>query len=348
MRRLFAALLLLTLMLMPHAMGAHEEKPITTTVMIYMCGSDLESRHGAATADIEEMLASKFNTDQINVVLLLGGSRQWQMGFDSDRVTVAEIGKRGLRTLALWNPMNMSDPNTLRNFIRYASERYPADRYGLILWDHGGGINGGVCHDELHPGDALTPNGIRSAVTNSGVGFEWIGFDACLMGNLETAVILQDCANYMIASEESEPACGWNYSFLYGLEKDADGAATGRRIINSFMKPARNSSDTFTLSCIDLSRIGRLEEYLDRYASHLSALLNMENFSEVAIARRDSLSFGRAIYDSRQDYDLVDLGSLLAHFTHLLPDEGAAVLNELSAAVVANRSNKADTTGRSV
>ena len=33
----------------------------------------------------------------------------------------------------------MSDPQTLLGFINYAAQKYPAQRYDLILWDHGGG-----------------------------------------------------------------------------------------------------------------------------------------------------------------------------------------------------------------
>ena len=41
--------------------------------------------------------------------------------------------------------------------------------------------------------------------------FELIGFDACLMGTLETANIVANYARYMIGSEENEPGSGWNF-----------------------------------------------------------------------------------------------------------------------------------------
>ena len=42
----------------------------STTVMVYMCGSNLESRKGAATKDIQEMLTSGFDAEQVHVMLL--------------------------------------------------------------------------------------------------------------------------------------------------------------------------------------------------------------------------------------------------------------------------------------
>ena len=49
----------------------------TVTVMVYMCGSDLESDGGAATADINEMLYADLS-DQVNVVIETGGASAWQ------------------------------------------------------------------------------------------------------------------------------------------------------------------------------------------------------------------------------------------------------------------------------
>ena len=39
--------------------AAANEKELT--IMVYICGSNLESRYGSATADIQEMLASGLN-----------------------------------------------------------------------------------------------------------------------------------------------------------------------------------------------------------------------------------------------------------------------------------------------
>ena len=41
--------------------------------------------------------------------------------------------------------------------------------------------------------------------------FEFVGFDACLMGTVETAGLMASYARYMVASQETEPGCGWEY-----------------------------------------------------------------------------------------------------------------------------------------
>ena len=41
----------------------------------------------------------------------------------------------------------MSDPQTLKDFIDYSVDNFPAEKYDLILWDHGGGPTGGFAVD---------------------------------------------------------------------------------------------------------------------------------------------------------------------------------------------------------
>jgi hypothetical protein len=52
--------------------------------------------------------------------------------------------------------MNMGDPETLRTFLQYGYEKFPAGKHALIFWDHGGGPLNGVCWDTLAEGDNLT------------------------------------------------------------------------------------------------------------------------------------------------------------------------------------------------
>ncbi len=90
---------------------------------------------------------------------------------------------------------------------------YPAEQYDLILWNHGGGAFFGYGFDET-TNDSLTLDELDQAFADSpfhdGNKLEFIGFDACLMANIETAHTLSPYANYMVASQESEPGSGWS------------------------------------------------------------------------------------------------------------------------------------------
>ena len=96
---------------------------------------------------------------------------------------------------------------------------------------------------QVYRNDKITIDEIKTAVDSFGTKLEFIGFDACLMANVETAYALKDGASFLIASEETEPGTGWDYiKILNNLSKDSSqiGSTTGKVIVDSFI--ASNSS----------------------------------------------------------------------------------------------------------
>ena len=126
----------------PPTTGIGEERPYT--IMIYMNGSDLETEIGAGTEDLKEMLGSGLNSQNAHVIVFTGGSLYWH----NDRVPANEcvlwaIADGHLLELERVGLQNMGDPATLTGFIRYTLDNFPAQKYGLIMWDHGGGAIAG-------------------------------------------------------------------------------------------------------------------------------------------------------------------------------------------------------------
>ena len=207
------------------------------TLMVYMCGSNLESDGGYASADIEEMLKATI-ADEVNVVVYTGGAKRWfDYGISSKTNQIYTIKNHKL-TLAKDNLglQNMADPNTLASFMKFAKDTYPADKYALIMWDHGGGAVSGFGLDQNGvKNDHLLIDEIKKAIDTFGTKLEFIGFDACLMANVETAYALKDGANYLIASEETEPGTGWDYiRILNNLSANTSqaGNVTGKTIVD--------------------------------------------------------------------------------------------------------------------
>src|SRR5665647_1333793 len=176
------------------------------TVMVYMCATDLEANGGMATADLQEMLNSRIS-DQVNIVVETGGAAKWQNNIISNRTNQRYLlTTSGLKLIEdNLGKKSMVDPGTLSNFIQYSKANYPADRYMLVMWDHGGGSLSGYGYDQNYPNDGMTLDEIATALKNGGCAFDLVGFDACLMATLETAMVLEPYADYMIASEEVEP-----------------------------------------------------------------------------------------------------------------------------------------------
>ena len=165
---------------------AGEEKALT--LMIYMAGSDLETQNGSASADIQEMLSSGCDFSRVNIVLLAGGAESWRLGLSSGELSAIQLGSRGMRVLERFPLTSMGAPETLSSFLSWSVERFPAQEYALVFWNHGGGPMEGVCYDELFGRDHLSLSELSEALEASPFGPErplsWIGFDACMMASL--------------------------------------------------------------------------------------------------------------------------------------------------------------------
>lgn len=183
----------------------------TVTMMVYMCGTDLESKHGMATSDLNEMLtASKKFGNNFNLIIYTGGCNKWQNNtISSKKNQIIQIKNGKIIELEEKSSVSMTDPDTLSSFIKYCSSNFPANRNELVFWDHGGGSVTGYGYDEKHAGSgSMDLAEIDKALKNGGVKFDFIGFDACLMATAENALMLNDHADYLIASEETEPGIG--------------------------------------------------------------------------------------------------------------------------------------------
>lgn len=314
MKQTLAAWLMIVCLICPAAAAEVSQKDMT--VMVYLCGSNLESNGGAATKDITEMLRSGYDPERLNVVVMAGGSERWFCGFPADSGNIYLLGKGRPKSVWRGELQNMGQPETLSFFLKYAREHYPAKRYGLILWDHGGGPIGGICADTQFNGDSLSLAELRTALEDAGLSrqrLEFIGFDACLMATLETALAVAPFANYMIASQETEPGDGWNYGFLKNIHK-AWRDDIGKRIADYYIEESYSGGSTKTISCIQLSTVEKLERAVSQYFTAIAGELEPDSFARFAQGRSKARSFGSNV-KAEQDYDLVDILSLAKQYS---------------------------------
>ena len=152
--------------------------------------------------------------------------------------------------------VNMSDGRTLVDFVTWAVQTFPADKYALILSDHGLGWPGGWSDpapggggevgiplaeklgDELYLMEL--DQALEDIRAQTGLEkFELIGMDACLMGHMEVLATLAPHARYAVASQEVEPSVGWAYKgFLEALQANPgmDGKELARLIVESYIR----------------------------------------------------------------------------------------------------------------
>ena len=311
------------------ASGAHAERDMT--IMVYMCGSNLESGYGAATDDLMEMNEARLDSAETALLVMTGGARSWAAGFDADQACIHEVSRKGIRTVWSGEAMNMGESGTLTFFLKWGKDAYPAEKYALIFWNHGAGPVEGLCWDEQFAMDHLSLTEMTDALKAAEMDrrLSFIGFDACLMSTVEVADAVSEYAEYMIASQETEPASGWDYRFLKDMSADRDGADTGKRIVESF-KAASGSVEDVTLACVDLDRIGPVVTELNRLFSREAGSMTEKAYAALSEARSGASAFGgsMAVLGSH-GYDLVDLADFASRL-----DDSADLLAAIREAVV--------------
>ena len=309
------------------------------TLMVYMCGTDLESRSGMATNDLKEM-ASAGIADNVNLLVYTGGCTQWRNSTVSSSTNqIYKVENGNLRTLKSDDGAKpMVSPETLSSFIKWSAAKYPADRYELILWDHGGGSVSGYGYDEKYKNaGSMTLSGINQALKDGNVKFDFVGFDACLMATAETALMLDDYSDYMIASEETEPGIGWYYTnWLSRLSGNTSMSTLeiGKNIIDDFTATCAKqcSGQKTTLSVIDLAEFSNtVPDKLNAFAKGVSTKLSSSEYREVSDARYHAREFAAS-----SQIDQVDLVNLA---DNLGTSEGTALSQALQGAVKYNRTS---------
>ena len=249
------------------------------TVMIYLdADNNLES---AGINDINEMEMVGSTTD-VKIVVQVDripgydisnsdwiNTRRYYITQDSDPM---QINSQFNDLLEL----NMGDPQTLIDFASWAVTEYPAKKYLLVIWNHGGGFRSptyttkDIAWDDTSGGDKITMPELEDALSaisaQIGKKIDIVGMDACLMAMTEVAYQIKDCADILVASEENEPGDGWPYDTILG-----------QLVVNPTTSPEQLATDivdkyvysytsyNVTQSAIDLS-------YMDDLANQLSNL----------------------------------------------------------------------------
>ena len=311
----------------------------TVTIMVYMCGTDLESRSSMATSDLQEMAAAEIGKN-VNLLVYTGGCTGWRNNIVSKDVNQIYQVRDGnlIRLVENAGTSAMTEPDNLTSFIQWCAKNYPASRNELILWDHGGGSLSGYGYDEKYPrSGSMRLDGIDKALKNAGMTFDFIGFDACLMATMETALTLSPYADYLLASEETEPGVGWYYTnWLTELSRDTSKPTieVGKRIIDDFVDVCAQTckGQQTTLSIIDLAELEKtVPQKLTDFSKSITKLIQDKEYKAVSSARNGTREFARS-----SGIDQVDLAHLAKN---LNTAQGDALVEVIRSAVKYNRTS---------
>lgn len=264
----------------------------TVTILVYMNGSNLESDDGEATTDLSEMVAAG-SSDKVNIVVQTMGTRSWEKkyGIAANRSQIYEVNGNGLKLVKDdLGQLDCTREKTLSDFIIWGAQNYPADRYALLFWNHGGGPVYGFGSDEWVKDEyaALTIDEMQSAFKTAGVYFDFIGMDCCIMSCVEVCMAFYDYCDYTILSEDFESGLGWSYTeWLKALYQNTSISTVelGKKICDSMVGANENSwgGDKSILAVIDESMMKILyTAWTDFAYSNESGLLD-QNYSRKVI-----------------------------------------------------------------
>ncbi len=244
------------------------------------------------------------------------GTRRYLVQYDTDlRVIKSQLIED------MGQGVDMGSAATLRDFIRWARSRYPADRYALIIWNHGSGwrtrTTRAVSFDDEYNTSIKTwelPTAIRP--TSADPPMDVLLFDASLMQMLEVAYECRNVARYIAGSEESPPGEGYPYHrILLALMNNSDTppAEWAKDVVRQFVSFYQQNFPAYTnitQSAVDTAQLDNVATALDNLAGTL-----IERRNRYVNALRNARENAQS-YSSYPEYkDLWHVAQLIKEYT---------------------------------
>ena len=317
-----------------------------TTVYMYLVGSKLEDSVGSASINLAQIRDATAAGSNLKFIIEAGGTGRWFTDGFKNMKTGRYMIKDGKVTLLETLPSDtcMSEQATLQDFLIWANKTYPSDRKMLFFWDHGGGLAGfGV--DALNQREdqkMLSMYEIKAALQASGEKYDLIGFDACLMQTMEVELTLEPYADYLLASEESEPPTGMYYTAAFSRlarEPDLETLKFGAMMCSSYdqsLNLLNNSPQAgATMSMVELRYIPSVAKKFISYLSSLDREFKVDkaSFMNMSTARSKAYEF--------QMDDQIDLIDFIEQ-SEMTDGEKAEIINTTKGAVLVRNAASAN------
>jgi hypothetical protein len=198
------------------------------------------------------------------------------------------------------NEIDTGSGETLENFINYCDENYQGLKNKvLIMSGHGQGVRDDISRKGLNDegnNSALYTNEIQQAINNAidENKLSIIGYDSCIMANIEEAYEYRLQADYFIASPEDEFGDGWEYHDLFTrINRATTPEELSRKIVYSFRDSVGGIQ---TLTAVDLRKMVSLKNKIDNLSQLLYQNLSVYDIkkilSETEVSGNNSLYLG--------------------------------------------------------
>ena len=239
---------------------------------------------------------------------------------------------------------DITNPDSLTNFINWAAKNYPAKRYILVMADHGGGYmphhdladatssplssaqRRGLIYDDGYNDKCFSAKSFARGVRNASVHVDGIVAYLCLMNNLEFLYDVKDVTDYIAGSTYVMWGGG---SALYAIVDNFAAGQDTETALSNFIDANMDSWDAefyqstnpddplyydFTLT--KTSRLNDLAPVLEEFTDRL--VNTYQNGTEDQRARIDSCTANAMkVYNY---YPFYDMGRYIESLFYELPD----------------------------
>jgi len=196
------------------------------TVLAYMIADN--SLSSEAQVNIDSLKAGfGRNTAEGNLLIYVDRSDEVPQLIRLVKAANGTVTQQIIKTYAEQNSVSST---VMASVLKDMTDRYPSTSYGLVLWSHGYGWLPAATTTTAKTTAAATSSQAVSlrwfgldgtnkmdipdllAALSAGPHFDYILFDACFMGGVETAYALRNYTDYLIVSPTESLADGFPYS----------------------------------------------------------------------------------------------------------------------------------------
>lgn len=338
---LFVALMAVVMM----ASTAFAAEKAQWTMMVFVNADNNLDRFGVL--DVQEMEKAGLSKD-VNIVVQLDRLNKETRRYDvTGRAADAAADDWGLKAKMVQNmgEVDMGDYKEMVNFVKWSAENYPAEKYLLVIWNHGAGwkkraaeaVKGISYDDQSHNNISTAQLGTAMASIAGVLGkkLDILAMDACLMQMIEVLYEVRENVVYMVASEETEPGDGWPYHLVCPpvVQNPAMSALELAKLIPQAYAQSYPSKST-TQSAVELAKVDALAETINKFAVALNDAINTPAEAKVA---KDALNVVQK-YAYPENVDLGHIVKLICDKTAdaKVKEAGAELLMAYEKAVIQN------------
>ncbi|QDK46634.1 hypothetical protein DOM22_16460 [Bdellovibrio sp. ZAP7] len=316
----FSRVLVVLALLLASAFASASQQVKEWNMLVFLNGNNNLDSFGPMNINQMEQVGSNEN---LNILVQWASAKKSsvsrlliQKDNDTNKVTSPVVQNMGA--------VDMGDWKELVKFVEWANQNYPAKKYFVVVWDHGGGwhlasIPGMKPMDiswDDNTGNNITTEQLGQAMAESakilGHKVDIYSSDACLMGMIEVASEMSESVQYYLGSQDVEPGAGWPYAtFLTKWAQNPMMSAADLVKVHAADYLAAYNGGVYgnrkvTMSAYDLSHIDSYEQSLKQLSAEFAALDNA-SLAKVARSAKNAKLF--TYWDYRDVIDFIDLAT---------------------------------------